>query len=393
MDDSKNDESSSISVMKPIHNASNLYIKQSRIAKYALISLNLNAKMTDDSCQNVQHRSLMYNGQRINAYSSDSLLVKMNDFFGLSVSNLTMKDGIFILDGILSMVLKFIESKVTICDELLIICLEYANCVNNNEFVAKLLDCVRQCLEDNHGSIYKLRNYLYFKQFLLNRYDVECFALVYCFCVDYIHCNDGKIKNHTEYSNIWIGKDLVNGNNKLLFDYINEMVDQLLIKQRQYIWDNVQNEEKSDCENFTKLCQFNINVDGSMTLRQDCIPNGIQSLKQEKDIYLTNLRLDQYDRRRDYVKDEYDILSEFNTKVYLTQCLTFAHENNGYFQNEMKKYFAKDSNCVYSKASVKLYDRCLIKSNTDYSDSDYPSVACLLGMCFIIIIFVHTIVI
>ena len=37
----------------------------------------------------------------------------------------------------------------------------------------------------------------------------------------------------------------------------------------------------------------------------------------------------------------------------------------------MKKIFEVDSKCLFMKAPVKTYHRCLIKSNTDYSDREY----------------------
>ena len=76
----------------------------------------------------------------------------------------------------------------------------------------------------------------------------------------------------------------------------------------------------------------------------------------------------------------YDVLTEHNSKVYLTQCLTFSHANNNIFQNEMKTIFETHDKCKYMSAPVKTYHRCLIKSNTDYSERQYPSAACIVGM-------------
>ena len=55
------------------------------------------------------------------------------------------------------------------------------------------------------------------------------------------------------------------------------------------------------------------------------------------------------------------MLSEFNDKIYLTQCLTFANENNDYFQSEMSKLF--DGKGIIKKAPVKTFGRCLVKSS------------------------------
>ena len=76
---------------------------------------------------------------------------------------------------------------------------------------------------------------------------------------------------------------------------------------------------------------------------------------------------------------DFDIIFEENTKVYLTQCLSYAAINNSRLQNEMKSYFRKnDSNCYYQSAPVKKYERCVIKATTDYAKQEFPSVASIL---------------
>ena len=57
--------------------------------------------------------------------------------------------------------------------------------------------------------------------------------------------------------------------------------------------------------------------------------------------------------------------------------MTFSHENNYRFQYEVYSFFyGKDS--LFTWAPVKTYDRCLIKSNTDYSSHSYPTSASIL---------------
>ena len=76
-------------------------------------------------------------------------------------------------------------------------------------------------------------------------------------------------------------------------------------------------------------------------------------------------------------KDNYNVFLSQNSHVYLTQCLTFAHANGGYFQHEMSKYFDNDKNYQYCKASVKTYHRCLIKSSTEYNNELYLNTTCM----------------
>ena len=60
--------------------------------------------------------------------------------------------------------------------------------------------------------------------------------------------------------------------------------------------------------------------------------------------------------------------------------LTFSHENNRRFQEAIRLVFENDENVSYQSAPVKTYDRCIIKSNTDYSSTFYPTSACILDL-------------
>ena len=134
-----------------------------------------------------------------------------------------------------------------------------------------------------------------------------------------------------------------------------------------------------------EFCNFDIEIESNSDtiinsndrLRHDNINNGFVSLKSSKDLYCINAHMGLSDKE----KDNYDVFLSQNNRVYLTQCLTFAHANSGYFQHEMSKYFDNDKNCQYCKASVKTYDRCLIKSSTEYSDELYLNTTCILDFC------------
>ena len=45
--------------------------------------------------------------------------------------------------------------------------------------------------------------------------------------------------------------------------------------------------------------------------------------------------------------------------------------------NQQWEQFENDDNALFIEAPVKQYDRCLIKTNTDYNSEEYPSVACI----------------
>ena len=118
------------------------------------------------------------------------------------------------------------------------------------------------------------------------------------------------------------------------------------------VLNNNNDEIKSNDSDFAidawnQLCNFtlNNNNNNNIILRQDRIQYGIQPIASEKEIYLMKCAINE--------NSDYDILSEHNNKVYLTQCLSFAHSNNNIFQNEMKKIFATHDKCKYMPAPVK----------------------------------------
>ena len=256
--------------------------------------------------------------------------------------------------------LLLLKNKLLINDEMLLLSYYICRYIDNsnklmNEFLTTLKDCVLDCLSDSDVTgDQNIRNYYYFKQFLL-------FSQIW-FCEDTVSVLDN---NH-------------NNNSRLLFDMINKLVDEKLVKQKKFIWENAGKEEKNDSENWVKLCNFGMTdddtnddrKDSAIVLRQDRIENGIFPLKSSKELYAMKCQMN--------MNENYDIISEYNNKLYLTQCLPFAHANNKTFHQAMQDEFGRNSPSLYfAPAPVKQYDRCLIKSNTDYGDRDYPSVACI----------------
>ena len=143
---------------------------------------------------------------------------------------------------IYSTIISLLDNKIIINDLMLIFTFEICKIIGQssvNKFLKTLNKCVMSCLSDNNDNNHNpdekcnqsVRNYFYFKQYLLN-------------------------------SNIWLCKldsDNNDGNNQLLFDMINKLTDNELMKQKQYIWDSIQNEEKNDNQNWNKLCNFKMN--------------------------------------------------------------------------------------------------------------------------------------
>ena len=350
--------------MKSIENTSDLLYKQIMFGKYFLICCGINN--VNDDYQIKSEKISFYNyyfgryRYKIKHFMTDELYYSINQLKSglLAITDHDDKkqdkkedefeqqpelgtignSGNNVMNGIISVVNKLINTKMVIGDDLLVLswiyCQNNSNNSNNNSqlFLDNLLKCVEDCLSKKTD--YSTRSYLYFKQFLL-------------------------------HSNIWYCKDYTSDNNndkdkdKLLFDYVNELADKLLMEQKKYIQESIDNEEKKDNKNWNALCNFNkyknVNNNG-IQLRQDRIANGIKSIKNIKDGYSIATRIDNLG---------FDVLTELNDKVYLTQCLTFAHANKEHFDSEIKEIFGKDPDGLGTirKAPVKLYDRCLVKSS------------------------------
>ena len=252
----------------------------------------------------------------------------------LSVVDKNGMNGINVMNVILCILTRLIDTKMIISDEIMILCWTYYNSIDTNknkisiskkEFLDQhLLKCVSDCLSDepritNSFTSVKTRSYMYFKEYLL-------------------------------HSNIWYCKD--NKEDKLLFEYVNDLVDKLLKKQKDCLQNGIElHEEKEHCEKWKELCEFK-EYSNKTQFRQDSIENGIKPVKSIANAYVTATKID---------NPSFNVLSEFNDKMYLTQCLTFANENNDYFQSEMKKLF--DGKGKFQEAPVKTYDRCLVKSS------------------------------
>ena len=345
-EDGSNDISTSN--MKSIETARDLFMKQTMFGKYFLRCLSIDVE--DDIDLKIKNLVLYMHIAQTNKYvtlktcTNGELFLSLNQLRGLKLNDdddNRLNDAKF-AEKMLSVVMRLIETKMVVTDDLLILCWEYAKASQNkynadknvynydsddnkdedddggNRFLKSLLDCVSDCLS-GEGE-YSSRSYLYFKLFLL-------------------------------HSNIWYAKDYKN--DKLLFNYVDELADKFLMKQKLFIKESIENEEKKDDENWNKLCNYNKYKYGGKQLRQDKIVNGIRSFKSIKEVYVITA---------DNWSPDYDVSSEFNDKVYITQCLAFAHENNHYFQDEMKKLLKNTKS-----APVKTYDRCLVKSSYVYN--------------------------
>ena len=107
-----------------------------------------------------------------------------------------------------------------------------SNNLNNNDdnisssgrmslFLDNLIKCVSDWFVKDHE--YCNEDYLYFKHFLFN-------------------------------TSIWYCRNYLN--NKLLSSYMDDLTDKLLLKQKEYVRQCIENESPNDNENSTSLCSF-----------------------------------------------------------------------------------------------------------------------------------------
>ena len=330
--------------MKSIEDNCDLLMKQILFSKYILLCLGIKS----DTSDNINNFNIEKGKLYFREYSTDELYVNLNNLKGLCICK--EKDGINVMNGIYNVIMKLIQSKMIFCDDFLILCSQFVKSMNSKkekEFLDKLLTCVRECLTKTNER-YDDRGLYYFKYYIL-------------------------------HSNIWLCKD---DDNKLLFDYINNMANESLISQKQYIWENIKKEENKDFENWNNLCNFCVTDKyydkyggDNVVLRQDKIENGIKPVKSDRDIYILNAILDEKNKE----KTNFDTISEYNN-MYITQCIAFANENNSYFYDRIGHLFENKKTSIYKHGNVKKYDRCLVKSNTDYNKRQFPNGACILGM-------------
>ena len=257
-----------------------------------------------------------------------------------------MMDLVYVMIGLL-------QKKMLVSQDILVLCYVYCTLDGNGKLFNQFVDClnnvVNECLgsnNDNVNELCKTRNYIWFKEYLL-------------------------------HNNIWLVKYGDDKNNTILFDNLVGIINKELVEQKKYIWDQFKQEEKNNNDEFSNLLSFGNsfkNVD-SNALRQDRIKNGIVSFSNEIDLLCVAATQQN--------SSHFDVIFENNTKTYLTQLLSFAHENNNRFQKEMSRVFAdkeKYANSIYQAAPVKLYDRCVVKATSDYANNGYPSAAHILDI-------------
>ena len=145
--------------MKSIEVASDLLMKQVSFAKHFLKMIGI--AINDKNNVNIKHKQL---GKKLD-YFEDSFYRSFDEFDGLRVSNMSEKEGISILNGIVCVMMELLNKEVVINDSLLVLCLQYCNIIGSidktkksifninrkaartttigNDFIAAIIQCVK----------------------------------------------------------------------------------------------------------------------------------------------------------------------------------------------------------------------------------------------------------
>ena len=205
-------------------------------AKYFLMILG--CKILDIEL-NIKHESLEAWNHYKNCFTDD-FYKNYDNFIGLNKTRVIFKknkEANKLMNNIVYGIIGLLDTKMIVNEGMLITCFEFCNLMalqiennNNNKkekkkennlllidnLINTLQNLIEGCLATKNS-----RNFLYFKQFILN-------------------------------NNIWFCKY----NNNILFNLILDVVNKQLYKQKEYIWDNIQNEQKTDSATWDKLCNF-----------------------------------------------------------------------------------------------------------------------------------------
>ena len=184
-------------------------------------------------------------------------------------------------------------------------------------------------------------------------------------------------------SNIWLLKfnelNEANDNDSILYDNVIRYINEKLVVHKKTIWSNFTQLNETL---LTDLTTFGSNMVTDAVVRQDDIPNGIVSTANQFEMLVIGLKIggNDYDNRSIYNNPHAFNVEFENNKIYLTQCLQFAHVNNNILQTEMKKYFKNSVNshaCKYLRGNVKRYEDCVqqLLLLSEFGSYSFPTAA------------------
>ena len=292
------------------------------------------------------------------------------------------------MDRVVEVVMSLLERKMVVSEDLLILCFNYClmshKYYNQSKLLVKfciiLKNTIESCLDQN--SEYQTGEtqafyYQWFKQCLLKSNIWLCKVPKHI--VKQIEISEIEANNIESAAGAGAdGADAADSDNNetdsMYYSIGRVAVDKALVRQKEFIWQSIENEEKLDSKSWNDILTFK--ETNLIELRQDSIECGInfESDIKWQDIYTMLPLMDK--------GGNFDIFEEYNTKTYLTRHLIFAHKMNDRYQNDIKVILDTisknlDISLSIAKAPVKLSQRCITKASTDYATEPFPTVACI----------------
>ena len=284
------------------------------------------------------------------------------------------------MDSLVTSIITLLKHKCPISDDLLILALEYSKTSKNDKLLNQLCQALSQVLQQCLDKQYqcpetKSFDYFWFKEYLLNSNIWLCSIGKKSITNSSSSINDDDDSKEEQKQ-----QRQTPSHHKLLYHTIaRNVVTEALVKQKEFIWESVENESKTNKDIWNGILNFNPKLKSNTSLRQDTITNGIESQVKNEDIYPSVPLMDN--------NSNFDVFNEYDTKVYLTKCLVFAHRMNPKFQQDAQEFFnqyskgqSKQFSGFFQAAPVKLYQRCVVKSQTDYSLNRFPRCAHILDL-------------
>ena len=366
-----NNSSANNSNRKQIEDAYLKYRNSIEFSKFFLLSLNFSKIESNEK-----------NRMRIDKYQCHMAPSQFDGILSVVSGVENGKEGTLIMNKIVATVMLLLSKKSVVSEDLLVLCFEYCKMVKEqyndssmfDKFVQILKDTVVDCLDSTkkYGAIdvnfhTKSFKYHWFKQFLLKS---NIWLSKY---------NDNDSKDNKDTND----RHGITDEKLLYYEIAKQAIEKPLRNQKEFIWNNVEKEEKFDKDSWNEILTFGSEREDIIKLRQDSIEHGIVSTLNTANVYtllpIVNV-------------NDFDIFNEANNKIYLTQCLIFAHKMNMIFQNDVENIFSNiykrykadcnkrnidvdSAESIYRCASapVKLYQRCCEKSSTDYRNEQFPS--------------------
>lgn len=233
------------------------------------------------------------------------------------------------MESMVKTVMKMIQYNVALSDDILILCYNYCNKFNQKlqtKFIKLLQSVSNECLDFYIKSNMKQHKYAWFKEFLLTSNIWFCDTSTSSNSTTTKKTNQTVVSRSQPKSKVSSPKaktqikkmkqtskmddkksddENIDGKQMVLYHYLEDTINTALLKQKEFIHNEVNNEEKIEGKAWNDLLHFEEYKSTDVTeLRQDCITNGIQPDFDEMSLFKIAPNIDNasFDCFAEYVK-------------------------------------------------------------------------------------------